>query len=257
MRSTVSSSSVHEMRVTAGAFARLVTYVASHAGILSSIFADSGFGWTICIALEALITAKMLPLSRPAQRLVRLHRRVRRFLLLWTSSEVGIVCSRGKCRRFKWTNQISKQVRTADTDSPLKKREWDWITEEVLHNCFWDRGTRRSAICRFCFPVPCNSPSHDGRVSVPKQWNGGQIGVPKQWNGGHVGVPNQSCGSRTHFLCKRFLLFQNICRDAGHVSKKALWQQCEIKLIVYVILCYISPMKYLVFKRKKVKLWLN
>ena len=121
---------------------------------------------------------------------------------------------------------------------------------------FLRSGTRRSAICRFCFPVPCNSPSHDGRISVPKQWNGGQIGVPKQWNGGHVGVPNQSFGSRTHFLCKRFFLFQNICRDAGHVSKKALWQQCEIKLIVYVILCYISPMKYFVFKRKKVKLWL-
>ena len=31
--------------------------------------------------------------------------------------------------------------------------------------------------------------------------------------------PNQSCGSWTLFLCKRFLLFQWICIDAGHVSE--------------------------------------
>jgi len=35
----------------------------------------------------------------------------------------------------------------------------------------------------------------------------GHIGVPKQWNGSHVSVPNKSCGSRTLFLWKRFLLF--------------------------------------------------
>ena len=39
----------------------------------------------------------------------------------------------------------------------------------------------------------------------------------------HVGVPNQSCGSWNLFLCKRFLLFQEICVDAGHVSENALY----------------------------------
>ena len=52
--------------------------------------------------------------------------------------------------------------------------------------------------------------------------HGGHIGVPKQWNGGHVGVPNQSCGSWILFLCKRFLLFQQICIDAGHLSENTL-----------------------------------
>ena len=37
--------------------------------------------------------------------------------------------------------------------------------------------------------------------------------------GGHVSVPNQSSGSCTRFLCKRFLLFEQICIDAGHVSE--------------------------------------
>ena len=52
--------------------------------------------------------------------------------------------------------------------------------------------------------------------------HGGHIGVPKQWNCGHVGVPNQPRGSWTPFLCKRFLLFQWICIDAGHVSENTL-----------------------------------
>ena len=53
--------------------------------------------------------------------------------------------------------------------------------------------------------------------------HGGRIGVPKQWTSSHVGVPNQSCGSWTPFLCKRFLLFQKICIDAGHVSENTLY----------------------------------
>ena len=51
----------------------------------------------------------------------------------------------------------------------------------------------------------------------------GHFGVPKQWNRGHVGVPNQSWGSWTLFLYKRFLLFQYICVDAGHVSENTLY----------------------------------
>ena len=39
---------------------------------------------------------------------------------------------------------------------------------------------------------------------------------------GHVGVPNQSSGSWSLFLCKRFLLFQWICIDAGHISENVL-----------------------------------
>ena len=46
---------------------------------------------------------------------------------------------------------------------------------------------------------------------------------PKTMNGGHVCVPNQSCGGWTLFLCKRFLLFQLICIDAGHVSENTLY----------------------------------
>ena len=42
-------------------------------------------------------------------------------------------------------------MRTADTDSPLKKREWDWITEEVLHNCFWDRVLAGQLFADFVF----------------------------------------------------------------------------------------------------------
>ena len=48
----------------------------------------------------------------------------------------------------------------------------------------------------------------------------------KQWNGSHVGVPNQSSGSWTISLCKRFLLFQEICIDAGHVSENTLFLRC-------------------------------
>ena len=41
-------------------------------------------------------------------------------------------------------------------------------------------------------------------------------------HGGHNGVPNQSRGSWTLFLCKRFLLLQEICIDAGHVGENTL-----------------------------------
>ena len=55
------------------------------------------------------------------------------------------------------------------------------------------------------------------------------IGVPKQWNDGHVGVPNQSCGSWTPFLCKRFLLCQYICIDAGPLSENTLYKKSKNK----------------------------
>ena len=58
-------------------------------------------------------------------------------------------------------------------------------------------------------------------MSVFTRRHGFHIGVPKQWNGGHVAVPNQSCGRWTIFFCKRFLLFQKICIDTGHVSENA------------------------------------
>ena len=38
---------------------------------------------------------------------------------------------------------------------------------------------------------------------------------------------NQSHGSWTLFLCKRFLLFQEICIDAGHVSQNTELQCCR------------------------------
>ena len=44
------------------------------------------------------------------------------------------------------------------------------------------------------------------------------------------GVPNQSCGSWTLFLCKRFLLFQSICVDAGHVSA---WKH-SVEILKYI-----------------------
>ena len=54
--------------------------------------------------------------------------------------------------------------------------------------------------------------------------HGGHIGILKQWNGGgHDGVLNKSCGSWTLFLCKQFLLFAQICIDAGHVSENSLY----------------------------------
>ena len=185
MRSTVSSSSVSEMR-------------GDRRGLCSSCDLRCISCWHfelhLCgfwLWMDDMPSTRSTHNSQDAasfaapQRLVRLHRRVRRFLLRWTSSKVGIACSRGKCLRFKWTNQISKQVRTADTNSPLKKREWDWITEEVLPELFLGSGVLPVSYWPiFFFPVPCNSPSH-----------GGHISVPEQWNGGHVGVPNQSCGS--------------------------------------------------------------
>ena len=42
-------------------------------------------------------------------------------------------------------------------------------------------------------------------------------------HGGYVSIPRQSCGIWTLFLCKRFLLFQWICIDAGHVSENAIF----------------------------------
>ena len=45
--------------------------------------------------------------------------------------------------------------------------------------------------------------------------------------------PNQSCGSWTLFLCKRFLLFQKICIDAGHVSENTLYLYMENMVIFY------------------------
>ena len=57
----------------------------------------------------------------------------------------------------------------------------------------------------------------------------------------HVGVPNQSCGSLTLFLCKRFLLLQQICIDAGHVSENTLLQKpseyCLLQLR-FCIFCF-------------------
>ena len=35
--------------------------------------------------------------------------------------------------------------------------------------------------------------------------------------------PKPISGSRTLFLCKLFLLFQQICIDAGHVSENTLY----------------------------------
>ena len=49
-----------------------------------------------------------------------------------------------------------------------------------------------------------------------------QWSVFTRGHGGYVSVPNQSCGIWTLSLCKRFLLFQWICIDAGHVSENAL-----------------------------------
>ena len=62
--------------------------------------------------------------------------------------------------------------------------------------------------------------------------HGGHICVPKQWNGGHVCVPNQSCGSWTLFVCKRFLLFQYICIDAGHVSESTELYECVVNVCI-------------------------
>ena len=59
---------------------------------------------------------------------------------------------------------------------------------------------------------------------------------PKQWNGGRVGVPNQSSGSWTLFLCKRFLLFQDICTDAGHVSENTLYIVFLLKQVTISII---------------------
>ena len=61
------------------------------------------------------------------------------------------------------------------------------------------------------------------------------IGVQKQWNGGHVGVPNQSSGSWTLFFCKRFLLFQEICIDAGHVSENTLLNWSQVGVISMLV----------------------
>ena len=44
-------------------------------------------------------------------------------------------------------------------------------------------------------------------------------------HGGHISLPNESWGSQTLFLCKHFLLSQQICIGAGHVSENALLQK--------------------------------
>ena len=56
-----------------------------------------------------------------------------------------------------------------------------------------------------------------------------QWSVFTRGHGGYVSVPNQSCGIWTLSLCKRFLLFQWICIDAGHVSENT-----EFILIAHV-----------------------
>ena len=47
--------------------------------------------------------------------------------------------------------------------------------------------------------------------------------------------PKPISGSRTLFFCKRFLLFQQICIDAGHVSENTLYGQEFFMCVILVI----------------------
>ena len=55
----------------------------------------------------------------------------------------------------------------------------------------------------------------------------------KQWNGRHVGVPENFCGDWILFSCKNFLLFQEICLAANHVSENDLWNKEYYTLSVF------------------------
>ena len=86
--SSFSSSSVCYLR---GVCRGLVTYVASHAGIFELTFVDLllseslrilAFNCKTCLALEALVTVKVLPFSPPVQQIVRPHRGFHCILLL-------------------------------------------------------------------------------------------------------------------------------------------------------------------------------
>lgn len=52
-------------------------------------------------------------------------------------------------------------------------------------------------------------------MTSPKKKNNNAL---KLWNRDHVDVPTTSCGDKT-FLCKKFLLSQEIRLTADHISK--------------------------------------
>ena len=125
-------------------------------------------------------------------------RRIGRFhvvVLQWTSK-----------KRTKKCDARAEQLFCSENQSLLKVLNTAWAA-------------RVSVRCSFCHSV------ESVLYSVFIWRHGDHIGVPKPWNGGHVGVPNKSCGSWTLFLCKQYLLFQQICIDAGHVSENVLYSR--------------------------------